>query len=131
MGRYRTARAHPRRRILARNDPPVPRREGLARETTLVAGDVPQEIEVTEHGVRYLAAPWTGQKTGAFLDQREARHRAAAYARGRALDCFSYHGSFRAAPRANRDRVIAIDSSAAALARAGENARRNGLANVE
>jgi len=117
--------------ILARNDPPVRAREGLARETTLVAGDVPQEIEVTEHGVRYLAAPWTGQKTGAFLDQREARHRAAAYARGRALDCFSYHGSFALHLARTADHVIAIDSSAAALARASDNARRNGLANVE
>src|SRR6185295_3635343 len=47
--------------ILARNDPPVRAREGLPRETTLLSGDVPHEIEVEEHGVRYLAAPWTGQ----------------------------------------------------------------------
>jgi 23S rRNA (cytosine1962-C5)-methyltransferase len=67
--------------VLARNDPPVRSREGLTRETALLTGDVPREIEVHEHGIRYLAAPWTGQKTGAFLDQREARVRAGAYAR--------------------------------------------------
>jgi len=117
--------------ILARNDPPVRSREGLTRETTLVAGDVPQEIEVVEHGVRYLAAPWTGQKTGAFLDQREARRRAAAYARGKALDCFSYHGSFALHLARYADHVIALDSSAAALARAADNARRNDLANID
>ena len=117
--------------ILARNDPPVRAREGLTRETTLLAGHVPQEIEVHEHGVRYLAAPWTGQKTGAFLDQREARVRAATHARGRALDCFSYHGSFALHLARNADHVTAIDSSRAALERAAQNADRNGLTNIE
>ena len=119
------------RGILARNDPPVRAREGLPRETTLLHGDVPREVEVHEHGVRYLAAPWTGQKTGAFLDQREARVRAASYARGRALDCFSYHGSFALHLARRADHVTAIDSSRAALERAGQNAERNGLANIE
>jgi 23S rRNA (cytosine1962-C5)-methyltransferase len=117
--------------ILARNDPPVRAREGLPRETTLLLGEVPREIEVYEHGVRYLAAPWTGQKTGAFLDQREARVRAAGYARGRALDCFSYHGSFALHLARNAGHVIAIDSSRAALERAAQNAERNGLTNIE
>ena len=117
--------------ILARNDPPVRSREGLPRETALISGDVPQEIEVEEHGVRYVAAPWTGQKTGAFLDQREARVRAASYARGRALDCFSYHGSFALHLARTADHVTALDSSAAALTRASDNARRNGRANIE
>jgi 23S rRNA (cytosine1962-C5)-methyltransferase len=116
--------------ILARNDPPVREREGLPRETTLLHGDVPREIEVLEHGVRYLAAPWTGQKTGAFLDQREARVRAAGYGRGRALDCFSYHGSFALHLARTADHVTAIDSSAAALERAAQNAARNGLTNI-
>lgn len=116
--------------ILARNDPPVRSREGLPRETTLLAGDVPQEIDVIEHGVRYLAAPWTGQKTGAFLDQREARRRAATYARGEALDCFSYHGSFALHLARNATHVTAIDSSGTALARARENADRNSLTNI-
>ena len=119
------------RGILARNDAPVRAREGLTRETTLLAGEVPQEVEVHEYGVRYLAAPWTGQKTGAFLDQREARHRIASYARGRALDCFSYHGSFALHLARNAAHVTAIDSSAAALARAADNATRNGLENIE
>jgi 23S rRNA (cytosine1962-C5)-methyltransferase len=117
--------------VLARNDPPVRAREGLTRETTLLRGDVPQEIEVHEHGVHYLAAPWTGQKTGAFLDQREARVRAGTYAHGRALDCFSYHGSFALHLARNADHVTAIDSSRAALERAAQNAERNHLTNIE
>ena len=88
--------------ILARNDPPVRAREGLPRETTLLTATCRDEIEVHEHGVRYLAAPWTGQKTGAFLDQREARapdRRLRARARARLLQLPRL---VRAAPRAKR-----------------------------
>jgi 23S rRNA (cytosine1962-C5)-methyltransferase len=92
---------------------------------------VPQEVEVREHGVRYLAAPWTGQKTGAFLDQRENRALVGRVARGRALDCFSYHGSFALHLARRAEHVVALDVSAAALRRAAENATRNGLTNLE
>jgi 23S rRNA (cytosine1962-C5)-methyltransferase len=116
--------------ILARNDAAVRTREELPRETTLLYGSVPEEIEVLEHGVRYLAAPWRGQKTGAFLDQRENRARIGALARGRALDCFSYHGSFALHLARNAESVTALDISAAALERAAENARRNDAENI-
>ena len=117
--------------ILARNDAPLRSKESLARETVLLAGEVPEEIEVEEHGVRYLAAPWRGQKTGAFLDQRENRALVAQVARGRALDCFSYHGSFALHLARGADRVTALDASAHALERAAANARRNGFENVD
>ena len=117
--------------ILARNDVPLRSREGLVRETVLLHGDVPREIIINEHGVRYAAAPWTGQKTGAFLDQRENRVLTGSLARGRALDCFSYHGSFALHLARRADHVVAIDSSADALARARENVALNGFSNVE
>jgi 23S rRNA (cytosine1962-C5)-methyltransferase len=117
--------------ILARNDVPVRAKEGLPRETVVLTGDVPREIEVVEHGIRYLAAPWDGQKTGAFLDQRENRALAATIARGRALDCFSYHGSFALHLARQATSVIALDSSAAALARAKDNAARNDIGNID
>ena len=117
--------------ILARNDVPLRAKEGLARETVVLHGEVPQEIEVDEYTVRYLAAPWTGQKTGAFLDQRENRHLIGEHARGKSLDTFSYHGSFALHLAQKSDRVIAIDSSEQALARARENAALNELTNVE
>ena len=116
--------------ILARNDVPARAREGLPRETILLTGDVPTEVQVEENGVRYLAAPWTGQKTGAFLDQRENRRLIGEMARGRALDCFSYHGSFALHLAARADEVTALDSSAAALERAASNARLNDLSNL-
>ncbi|MGQ0646137.1 MAG: class I SAM-dependent rRNA methyltransferase [Gemmatimonadaceae bacterium] len=118
------------RGILARNDVAVRDREGLPRTTELLSGDVPREIEVHEGDVRYLAAPWTGQKTGAFLDQRENRSRVGQITRGRALDCFSYHGSFALHMAHRADTVVAIDSSSEALARAAANAQRNGFANL-
>lgn len=117
--------------ILARNDAAVREREGLPRQVELLAGSVPQEVEVREGTVRYLAAPWTGQKTGAFLDQRENRLRVGRLARGQALDCFSYHGSFALHLATQAEHVVALDASRDALARAGENARRNGRSNIE
>jgi 23S rRNA (cytosine1962-C5)-methyltransferase len=116
--------------VLARNDASVRARESLPREIALLQGDVPREVEIVEHGVRYLAAPWTGQKTGAFLDQRENRRLVGAVARGRTLDLFSYHGSFALHLARRADAVTAVDSSAAALERAAENVRRNALTNV-
>jgi len=117
--------------ILARNDASVRTREGLSRNVELLAGSVPEEIEVDEHGVRYLAAPWTGQKTGAFLDQRENRVLLGGHARGRALDVFSYHGSFALHLARGAESVTAVDSSALALDRARSNAARNGITNLD
>jgi len=117
--------------ILARNDPAAREREGLPREVKLLYGDVPRVVEVLEHGVRYLAAPWDGQKTGAFLDQRENRVLIGSLARGRALDCFAYHGSFALHLARRADHVCAVDVSAPALARVHEHAAANGLTNIE
>jgi 23S rRNA (cytosine1962-C5)-methyltransferase len=117
--------------ILARNDVAVREREGLPREVELLAGDVPRDVEISEHGVRYLAAPWDGQKTGAFLDQRENRQLMGTLATGAALDCFSYHGSFAMHLARGADRVIALDSSQPALERAIRNAALNGFSNVQ
>jgi 23S rRNA (cytosine1962-C5)-methyltransferase len=117
--------------ILARNDVALRRKEGLDTNVELLHGSVPDEVEINERGVRYLAAPWRGQKTGAFLDQRENRVLAGRVARGRALDCFSYHGSFALHLAQRADQVVALDASAHALTRAEENFRRNALTNGE
>jgi 23S rRNA (cytosine1962-C5)-methyltransferase len=118
------------RGVLARNDVAVRTKEGLPRETVLLAGEVPREIEVEEDGIRYVAAPWSGQKTGAYLDQRENRALVGRIAAGRALDCFSYHGSFALHLARRAAEVTALDVSPAALARARANAARNGLRNI-
>ncbi len=118
--------------ILLRNDTGIRRHEGLPLEVTLAHGEVPQVVEVVEEGVRYLAAPWTGQKTGAFLDQRENRALVARHTRlgGRALDLFTYHGSFALHLARKAGDVLAVDQSAEALARGAENAKLNGIATI-
>jgi 23S rRNA (cytosine1962-C5)-methyltransferase len=115
--------------ILLRHDVGVRRHEGLPHGIELVAGTVPQDIEVREGPIRYLAAPWTGQKTGAFLDQRDNRQAIARLvpAGGRALDCFSYHGSFALHLAARAIAVLALDASTEALDRGAVNARLNGF----
>ena len=119
--------------ILLRHDTPVRRREGLPDDTAAARGAVPERIEVREGSIRYLVAPWTGQKTGAFLDQRPNRLLAGTLARtgGRALDCFAYHGSFALHLAARAGHVLALDASADALVRGAENAALNGLGNIE
>jgi 23S rRNA (cytosine1962-C5)-methyltransferase len=119
--------------ILLRNDAAVRRREGLDQAVALARGEVPRAVEVREGGVRYLAAPWDGQKTGAFLDQRPNRLLAVALARpgGRALDCFAYHGSFALHLAGRAATVLALDASPEALERGAANAALNGLGNIE
>ena len=118
--------------ILLRNDAPVRTREGLPLEPLLGHGSVPREIEVREGPVRYLAAPWEGQKTGAFLDQRPNRLLAGQLVPegGRALDCFAYHGSFALHLARRAATVLALDASAEALERGAANAALNGLGNI-
>jgi 23S rRNA (cytosine1962-C5)-methyltransferase len=117
--------------ILLRNDAAIRRHEGLPLEVLPAFGTVPETVDVQEYGVRYLAAPHAGQKTGAFLDQRENRALVAAHAGpGRALDLFTYHGSFALHLAGRATAVTAVDSSAEALARGAANAALNGLTNI-
>jgi 23S rRNA (cytosine1962-C5)-methyltransferase len=116
--------------ILARNDPRVRLLEGLEQSVQVLAGDVPALVEVREGRAVFGVDLHHGQKTGLFLDQRENRLAAAAYAHGRALDAFSYNGGFALAMAPVCDEVTAIDISDEAVARVTENAARNGVQNV-
>lgn len=118
--------------ILLRNDSAVRRHEGLPLETRDASGTVPDEVQVLEHDVRYVAAVRHGQKTGAFLDQRDNRALIASLTRAgaRALDLFSYHGSFALQLARRAGSVVAVDQSAEALERGRRNAELNGLANI-
>ena len=117
--------------VLARNDAGVRALEGLPREVRALRGQPPERVEILEGTIRYLADLWKGQKTGAFLDQADNRIAAARFARGRVLDAFAYHGSFALHACGRADEVVAVDASADALARAGENAALNGFGNLE
>lgn len=117
--------------ILLRNDLPVRRHEGLPLIVEVARGEVPEEAEVEEEGVRYRVALREGQKTGAFLDQRENRLLAGELSRGRGLDVFCYEGGFALHMAARCEAVLAVDQSAQALARGRRNAELNGRSNIE
>jgi 23S rRNA (cytosine1962-C5)-methyltransferase len=116
--------------ILARNDARSRRLEGLAEKIEVLSGTVPDRVVVGDGGVQTEVDLRGGQKTGLFLDQRENRAVAGAYARGRSLDCFSYEGGFalHLAPRSSE--VVAVELSAEAAARLAGNAARNRVSNL-
>jgi 23S rRNA (cytosine1962-C5)-methyltransferase len=116
--------------ILARNDPKVRTLEGLAQTVEVLHGDIPASVLVHEGPIEYDVDLRKGQKTGLFLDQRENREAASRYATGRLLDCFSYNGGFALRLARTCPEAEALDISADAVARIGDNAIRNGVPHV-
>jgi 23S rRNA (cytosine1962-C5)-methyltransferase len=108
--------------------------EGLQLPDRVIRGAAPSgPIFVAEHGLKFGVDLTAGQKTGYYLDQRDNRHAAARYARGRrVLDMFCYSGGFAvaAAVAGGARSVLAVDSSAKAATLAKANADLNGAANV-
>jgi len=71
--------------------------------------------------LRFIYDGASGQKTGAFLDQRENYAAAARYARGAALDVFCYQGGFALHLARSCPQVSGVDSSRPALEAAERN----------
>ncbi len=119
------SRSFPEASILERVDVRIRELEQLpARETQLLRGDRSNTI-FTVNGVRFHYDGLSGQKTGAFLDQRENYAAAARWARGEALDCFTYQGGFALHLARVCSSVTALDSSRAALEVAEQNEALN------
>lgn len=119
-----SAQLHPAS-IVERVDPRVRELEKLhPRPSSLLVGEKTATV-VTMNGVRFHHEALAGQKTGAFLDQRENYAAAARYAHGEALDVFCYHGGFALHLASRCFRVTAIDSSRSALELADQNAALN------
>lgn len=118
------------RGILERNDPRARLREGLPQTVSVLHGHVPEALVAQMNGLQFEFDLFHGQKTGAFLDQRENYRAAAAYARGEALDCFTYNGAFALALASHCTSVEAIDLSSQALQRATRNAALNHLTHL-
>lgn len=119
----------PRAVVLA-NESPLRTLEGLDTYTRLAAGALEGPVEVEENGLAFFADPLEGQKTGWFFDQRDSRAFVARLARGAGvLDLYAYTGGFAVqAAAGGAKRVLAVDSSAPALALAQKAAERNGVA---
>lgn len=116
--------------IIERNEGRVRELEGLPRQTGVLYGELPTELEVMDGVLRFTVDPLQGQKTGAFLDQRENRLAAGNYAQGRALDCFTFEGAFALHMALRANQVTAVDISEPSLQRARKNADINSITNV-
>jgi 23S rRNA (cytosine1962-C5)-methyltransferase len=117
--------------ILERNDVAVRALEGLPEQKGVLAGEELAEVVVEENGVKLCFDLLGGQKTGGYLDQRENRAAARKYARGRALDCFTYTGAFALALAPQCDSVLGVEISPEALRLARRNQELNGFTNLE
>ena len=119
------------RGVMDRSDVGVRNLEGLEPRRAVLRGEVPERVEYAEGLVRLSADVQAGQKTGAFLDQRENHELAAAYARGECLDCFSYLGGFALQLATRGARVTAVEISEQACESLRRNVERNGFHNVD
>lgn len=115
--------------VLLRNDTQVRALEGLEQYVRNERGEAPSRLAIMENGVRYLADPISGQKTGWYFDQRDNRAFIASLAGERTvLDCYCYTGGFALiAAKAGAKEVVGIDSSASALGLAEEGTAANGV----
>ena len=111
--------------VIERVDPRVRELETLpARASGLLHGEK-TATTFTMNGVQFHYGALEGQKTGAFLDQRENYAAAAQYARGDALDVFCYQGGFALHLARVCEQVTGVDSSRPALEVADQNAALN------
>ena len=112
--------------IVERVDARVRELEALPPRASGLLQGAKTSTTITMNSVRFHYDALEGQKTGAFLDQRENYAAAAEYAHGEALDVFCYQGGFalHLAPRCSS--VTGVDSSRPALEVADQNATLNG-----
>jgi 23S rRNA (cytosine1962-C5)-methyltransferase len=111
-------------------EPDAVEREGL--DPAAVAAEsrnAPDIAHIRESGFRFAVDVAGGQKTGFYLDQREARRRVAAYAAGAdVLSAYCYTGAFELhAAAAGARSILGLDTSAPALERARAHHEMNGL----
>lgn len=118
------------RAVVIKNTSGLRALEGLAPDTRVALGDLPDLLEIEENGARFQVDPLEGQKTGWFFDHRDNRAALARWCVGkRVLDLFAYSGAWSIpAALAGATAVECVDASAAALELAAANARLNGVA---
>jgi 23S rRNA (cytosine1962-C5)-methyltransferase len=112
--------------IVERVDPKIRELEQLPARASGVLRGAKSNTIFSMNGVQFHFDALEGQKTGAFLDQRENYAAAAQYAHGEALDVFCYQGGFALHLAQRCSRVTGVDSSRPALEMADRNAALNG-----
>ena len=108
--------------------------EGIKVEEGVVYGEVPEEVVIWEHDLKYLINIPEGQKTGFFLDQRNARKfvRSLVEPGDKCLDVFCHTGGFALnMKKMGADKVVAVDISGPALETGRRNEELNGLSGIE
>ncbi|UQB41786.1 class I SAM-dependent rRNA methyltransferase [Thiomicrospira microaerophila] len=120
---------HPRA-VVWRNDSASRELEGLERYQAVACGELPEQVELIENGVKFVIPGLGGQKTGWFYDHRSGRARCAELVKGkRVLDVFSYLGGWGVlAAVAGASEVACVDASELALDGVHANAELNGVA---
>jgi 23S rRNA (cytosine1962-C5)-methyltransferase len=96
-------------------------------ESGLIEGEKSSTV-FTMNGIKFHYDALGGQKTGAFLDQRENYAAAAQYARGEALDVCTYQGGFALHLARTCAKVTAVDISREVLEVAEQNEKLNAAA---
>jgi 23S rRNA (cytosine1962-C5)-methyltransferase len=119
-----TARLHPAS-IIERVDPRVRELETLPPRPSGPLQGEKTSTTFAMNGIQFHYDALEGQKTGAFLDQRENYAAAALYAHGEALDVFCYQGGFALHLAPHCSQVTGVDSSRPALEVADQNAALN------
>jgi 23S rRNA (cytosine1962-C5)-methyltransferase len=116
--------------LVWKNDSGARDLEHLPQAFEVAFGEVPEEIEIYESGLRFMAPLRTGQKTGWFYDQTANRQRMVRYMWPgmRVLDVCSYVGAWAVTALKNgAASARCIDSSETALRAASRNAEANGV----
>jgi 23S rRNA (cytosine1962-C5)-methyltransferase len=116
--------------IYERSDVEVRVLEGMEKRTGVLFGTVPdQMLAIEDQGLTEWIDIRQGHKTGAYLDQRENRHRIGSLCGGLSvLDCFSYSGGFSVqALQSGATSTTLVDNSESALALARKNIESNDL----
>lgn len=116
------------RLMVLRNDSSIRTLEGLPLEKKIVKGNLDTLPLIKEGDMTLEVDPFTGQKTGFFLDQRENR---AALGRlagaGAGLDLFCYTGPWSIRLALSGVKMTGVDSSDYAINHAKKNAELNGV----
>jgi 23S rRNA (cytosine1962-C5)-methyltransferase len=115
--------------IVEKNNSALRQHDGLELRESVLWGDVPAELPISENGIIFSLSLLHGQKTGYFLDQKLNRLKIKELCGGmRVLDCFTNQGGFALHAVAGGAReVLGLDSSASAIERCRINAGRNGM----
>jgi 23S rRNA (cytosine1962-C5)-methyltransferase len=116
--------------IVERTDARIRELEQLPEmESGLIEGQKSSTV-FTMNEVKFHYDALGGQKTGAFLDQRENYAAAAQYAKGEALDVCTYQGGFALHLARVCEKVTAVDISREVLEVAEQNEKLNAAANT-